>query len=87
MKFTTESGSAYELDVEGRRIRRVSGEGAPTPRTGEDGVWKEFAFLQPETPQVGEPVLIAWAVHRTCRDAGFAVPATFTSPVTHVEQL
>ena len=34
--------SAYEIDLENKRCRRLKGANAPTPYQGEDGVWKHF---------------------------------------------
>jgi hypothetical protein len=38
----TTRNSVYDVDVEGKRVRRVMGANAPTERQGEDGVWKPF---------------------------------------------
>ena len=45
--FATESGSLYELDPANRRVRRISGERAPTPRQGTDGEWKTYESWMP----------------------------------------
>lgn len=33
--------SVYEVDWSGPRVRRVKGANDPTPRVGEDGVWRD----------------------------------------------
>lgn len=42
MIYKTRSGSVYQVDPEGMRVRRVTGEKEPTPRQGPDGEWKEY---------------------------------------------
>ncbi|MFZ5850331.1 MAG: hypothetical protein ACOYY2_02915 [Actinomycetota bacterium] len=66
--------SVYEID--GERIRRLSGATAPTPRQGDDGVWLRAAQIGDVV--VGQPVLILW-------DAEHG-HATLTSPVTAIEE-
>jgi hypothetical protein len=56
--FKTQSGSAYEVDLETQRIRRLYGVLNPTTRTGTDGVWKKYGSLT--EIEVGVPVLIIW---------------------------
>lgn len=40
--FSTDSGSVYELDTDRYQIRRCGGTHAPTPRQGDDGVWRDI---------------------------------------------
>jgi hypothetical protein len=72
MVFKTESGSAYEVDAEGKRIRRLHGVLDPTSRQGTDGTWKTYEDLT--DIEVGRPVLIMW----------FGSDATVTSYVTEI---
>lgn len=82
MIFRTES-STYEVDRAGRRIRRVSGKGPPTPRMGEEGEWRRYSDLS--EVRVGEPVVVLWAMGE---ESGLAVArTTVTSPVREVEFL
>lgn len=37
--------SIYEVDYEGRRVRRIKGVTAPTPYHGPDGGWQPFLRL------------------------------------------
>lgn len=60
MKFTTETGSVYEFDLENKRVRRLVGIKDPTPRQGTDGEWKEFEWAT--DPRVGQQVLICWKI-------------------------
>jgi len=69
MKFYTDSGSAYELDRDGSKIRRLAGEDNPTPRQGKDGEWRVFDFCSEVV--AGVPVVINWE----------DVRCTVTSPV------
>jgi len=59
MRFTTQSGSIYEVDTEGKKIRRLEGKKNPTPRQGKDGEWR--GYLNDLKVEVGESVLISWA--------------------------
>ena len=59
MRFTTISGSVYEVDTETKKIRRLNGKKDPSPRQGKDGEWQEY--LNELTVEVGEPVWIQWA--------------------------
>jgi hypothetical protein len=58
MIFYTVSGSAYELDKDNNKIRRLEGAIDPTPRQGPDGEWKTFEFCSQVCE--GRPVLIVW---------------------------
>jgi hypothetical protein len=78
MIFYTTSGSAYEVDLTGKRIRRLRGSSDPTPRQGTDGEWREYVDISPPTKNL--PVLIAWSM----QDSGVRIPCTLTTPVTHV---
>lgn len=42
MIFKTESGSKYEWDRFGKRIRRISGVRPPTASIGADGEWHAY---------------------------------------------
>lgn len=59
MRFTTISGSLYEVDTTAKKIRRLNGKGDPTPRQGKDGEWQPY--LNDITVEKGEPVWIQWA--------------------------
>lgn len=48
MIYKTRSGSVYQVDHEGKRVRRMSGENDPTPRQGVDGEWKSFHHINEE---------------------------------------
>jgi hypothetical protein len=72
MIFRTQN-SLYEVDAEQRRIRRLSGSNIPTPRQGEDRVWRTYVCTS--AILVGYPVLITWV----------AAKGTRTSPVTEID--
>ena len=74
VKLTTASGSIYELDVDGKRVRRLTGKIAPTPRQGADGEWKAFVTLH----EVGDSLGFDWDGEGHC---------TFTSPVVKKEEV
>lgn len=80
--FETKSGSTYEVDVDGRKIRRLTGQKDPQPRQGKDGEWKPFKEVG--EIELGRPVAILWDPKTTPLHAGSpseATPATITSPV------
>jgi len=59
MRFTTISGSLYEVDTENKKIRRLNGKKDPTPRQGKDGEWR--GYLGELSVTIGQPVWIIWA--------------------------
>ena len=59
MIFETETGSCYEFDKPGMRVRRFVGNAPPTPRTGEG--WKPCQGI---IVVLGRPALIHWAEER-----------------------
>ena len=77
MKIRTQTGSMYELDLIENRFRRLTGEGVPTPRMGNDGQWK--TYQEARFPVVGEPLLVIW---RTTDDG--VMQTTMTSPVKDI---
>lgn len=79
MTFRTESGSVYEVDDLGTRVRRVEGLGDPTPRVGSDGEWRacESVYVK-----LGRPAFILWAVVEV--DGQRVERATETSRVVEV---
>lgn len=58
IRFNTETGSSYEVDTNEKRIRRVMGTHAPTPRQGNDKEWKSYHWIS--DIELRKPVLIAW---------------------------
>lgn len=58
LRFETESGSVYEVDLAERRVRRVCGKNAATRRMGTDGEWKTFVAMTPIV--LGGPVMFTW---------------------------
>lgn len=63
MKFTTETGSQYEIDLEIRKIRRLGNEKnkSPTNRQGTDGEWKQYTYVHP-APTIGRELLVCWDI-------------------------
>ena len=95
MKFTTASGSVYEVNTDSKQIRRLNGPKDPTPRQGKDGQWRNYSDLAPDPISVGSGVVIFWG-HDTALLAeteeqlksmggGIAAPTTMTSNVVSVE--
>lgn len=79
MILTTESKSVYEFDPHNNRIRRLSGEHAPTDRQPKDGEWKTYQDLLCPV-RVGNPLIIVWNY-----DNGVA-KSTATSVVISIEE-
>ena len=70
--YHTESGSVYEVDSDGPRVRRVTGTTPPTPYFGQDGVWQPCISAREFTAPNGTvDLLVHW------RD----LKITWTSPI------
>ena len=80
--FTTESGSTYELDRAGKRLRRLDGV-TPLTRVGPHGEWRQFADVS--DVRVGEPVVIVWRWDNV--DEQLIARSTVTSRVTGIAAL
>lgn len=63
MIHVTKSGSVYEVDVPGKRVRRLHGEQDPTPRQGKDGEWRAYAAMYWVT---GRCLVFDWAGDGKC---------------------
>ena len=93
MKFTTQSGSVYEINTDSKKIRRLKGKEDPTPRQGKDGEWRPYVDTFPNPIQVGKGVVIAWGSDTPLLDETKAMfgddaagmPITTTSKVVLVE--
>lgn len=73
----TESGSKWELDLEEKRIRRLSRiTSRPTHNVPEDGVWRAYADLSVLDDRT---LLIVWGAE-PC-EVGLIFRRTITSPV------
>jgi hypothetical protein len=86
MKFSTESGSMYEVNPETKQVRRLIGINDPTLRVGTDGRWRTYLELSPV--EIGRPVWIIWTADVPLFDGSpsDAVPGTLTSRVTRIEE-
>lgn len=78
-KFTTETGSEYEIDEDRRRIRRLGGYHEPTNNQGQDGEWQ--SYLKTSPVRKGEQVLIVWGWSAD----GSRLLRTLTSQITEIE--
>jgi len=95
MKFTTASGSVYEVNTETKKIRRLNGVKDPQPRMGKDGEWRSYRKLYPEVPTVGRGVVIVWGEETEplaetkeqleSMGGGFVMPMTTTSAVMEID--
>ena len=75
MIFRTQN-STYEIDTEGKRIRRLYGANDPEPRQGQDGEWKAYEEVTDIEP--GIPVIVVW------RRDGLLARSTILSRVVDV---
>lgn len=90
MKFKTKSGSRYELDIDGKRIRRLGGVKEPTHRQGVDGEWRSYEALgflgyvdkEPQFVCIGFPVIVCWSIGK---GAVSVDKCTVTSEVVEIE--
>lgn len=85
MIIRTETGSLYEIDAAGERIRRLHGKApatARTARTAPDGEWRSGTA---SNPTIGRPLLIVWADEKVGPPAApGAIPGTMTSRVVEI---
>lgn len=82
-RVRTESGSVYDVDLEGMRIRRVHGRHGPTDTQPQDGIWRRIRGLV--GPTTGESMVAYWATEAagaTETDYGFR-----TTVVTEVIEI
>lgn len=82
MIVETVSGSKYEVDMPGRRARRLSSEKTQTGRTP-CGVWRKFSRFHPQNgPTPGQPMMFEWADQAVGAPAAEACsPGTITTAV------
>lgn len=88
MKFTTITGSLYEVNTDSKQIRRLNGAKDPSPRQGKDGEWRSYLAIYPNPVKVGTGVIIRWGNDTPLlpgTEPGSAVPTTMTSTVVAVE--
>ncbi len=94
MKFTTASGSVYEVNTDSKKIRRLNGVKDPTPRTGKDGEWRSYEDL---VCKKGSSAIIFWGqetallaeteqILKEADSAMVVAPTTMTSTVVDIEQ-
>lgn len=50
--------SVYEFDLPNHKVRRAEGNGAPTPRFGDEGAWQPY--VEVSEILVGEAIIIRW---------------------------
>ena len=91
IKFTTETGSVYELDRHKQLIRRVSGNHPVTRNQRAEGEWRHYenlALWGPgygeviRAPRAGERLMIVWGNEPETPDV---LRRTLTSMVTRVD--
>jgi hypothetical protein len=87
MKFTTETGSVYEINTDSKQIRRLNGKLDPTPRMGKAGEWRTYHSTYPDPIEVGSQVIIVWGSDVAPLDPDQpGTPTTITSQVVSIEK-
>lgn len=94
MRFTTASGSVYEVNTDSKQIRRLNGVKDPTPRQGQDGQWRAYDEIFPDPPKVGSSLVIKWGqetalmaeTQEIVKAGGLGMPLTTTSMIVNIEQ-
>lgn len=84
IKFTTLSGSLYEVDESKKLVRRLFGTKAATSRQGNDGEWRSYSdiFLMQ-----GKPCIITYNdVPLLPGSDPSSIPGTITSNVQNIER-
>lgn len=91
MKFTTVSGSVYEVNFDSKKIRRLNGVKDSTSRQGKDGEWRAYKELIPSPLKKGVSAVIIWKDdtelldETIVEDGMIAIPTTRTSTVVEIE--
>ncbi|MGH9089471.1 MAG: hypothetical protein ACRDYZ_15415 [Acidimicrobiales bacterium] len=84
LRVRTESGSVYDVDQVGQRIRRVHGRHGPADTQPQDGIWRRFAGI--EGPEPGRPMIVYWAKEAAgARETDFGFRTTEVEAVQEVE--
>ncbi len=83
-RVRTESGSVYDVDLDGMRIRRVHGRHGPSDSQPQDGIWRRIRGLV--GPTAGEPMIVYWATEAAgATETDFGFRTTVVTEVSEVE--
>jgi hypothetical protein len=82
LRITTVTGSTYEIDTDSKRMRRVSGDHAPTANQRADGAWRTYEEISPVV--LGAGVVTVWGWEHTEED-GLVLRRTLTSDVVAID--
>ena len=83
LRVRTESGSVYDVDREGMRIRRVHGRHGPADTQPQDGIWRSFIGLEGPTP--GEQMVVYWVAEASgARETNLGFRTTVVVDVAEV---
>lgn len=84
LRVRTESGSVYDVDQVGMRIRRVHGRHGPADTQPQDGIWRDFTGL--EGPTAGQQMVVYWATEAAgARETNLGFRTTVVVEVTEVD--
>jgi hypothetical protein len=84
-RIRTESGSVYDIDHVGKRLRRVHGRHGPADTQPQDGIWREFQGL--EGPRIGEAMVVYWApsAASSAKETSLGFRTTEVTEVSNIE--
>jgi hypothetical protein len=84
LRVRTESGSVYDVDHEGMRIRRVHGRHGPADTQPQDGIWRRISGL--EGPTAGASMVVYWATEVVGpKETDYGFRTTLVTEVSEVE--
>lgn len=82
-RFTTISGSIYEVNLAQNKCRRLLGLQDPTTSQGQDGEWRQCKLISPI--EVGLPVVFVWETIMNSSDIN--LKSTMTSEVISINNV
>jgi hypothetical protein len=83
LRVRTESGSVYDVDHAGMRIRRVHGRHGPADTQPQDGIWRRFSGV--EGPTAGQVMVVYWAAEAAgARETTLGFRTTVVTEVSEV---
>jgi hypothetical protein len=82
-RVRTDSGSVYDVDHVGMRIRRVHGRHGPSDTQPQDGIWRHFVGL--EGPEVGQTMVVYWATQGSGTETNLGFRTTVVLEIEEFE--
>lgn len=83
-RVRTDSGSVYDVDLEGKRIRRVHGRLGPNDTRPQDGIWRHFVGL--DGPVIGQTMVVYWSTQGSgATETNLGFRTTVVLEITEIE--